>query len=475
MSPAPATSIAREPASFRDPAGFVFSVDGEYFRAVGKAYESQFAALTTSGLASELMERQLMLRFEDAERQLVPGAHRVLRPQQLRFVSYPYEWSFSQLKDAAFTTLRVQRRALDHGMVLKDASAYNIQFVNGRPLLIDTLSFDHYREGAPWVAYRQFCQHFLAPLALMAHCDVRAGQFSRLFIDGTPLDFAAHLLPLTTRARPSLAAHIHLHARAQRTHAATPARKTATLSKANLIALIENLAAAVHGLTWSPKGTEWADYYDDTNYTEASMQQKVALVGAIVEAVRPGVVWDLGANTGRFSRLGSERGAFTIAFDVDPAAVERHYLECRTRGEERLLPLLMDLTNPSPGIGWSSGERRDLASRGPADLLMALALVHHLAIGNNVPFAKIAAWFARLGRHLVIEFVPKTDSQVQRLLASREDVFADYTEPAFTREFGRYFEVVSAQPIQGSERVLYHMRRRDAPQDGHDLQFWNMA
>ena len=423
--PTPATSVFRDPASFRDPSGFVFSINGEYFRAVGRAYESQFTALTSSGLASELVGRNLMIGFDDAPPQLVAGAHRVLRPYQLPFVSYPYEWSFSQLKDAAFTTLRVQRRALDRGMVLKDASAYNIQFVNGRPVLIDTLSFDHYRDGAPWVAYRQFCQHFLAPLALMAHGDVRAGQFSRLFIDGTPLDLAARLLPFTTRARPSLAAHIHLHARAQRTHAAKPASRTKSLSKNGLIALVENLAETVNGLTWSPKGTEWGEYYDDTNYTEASIAHKVALVASIVEAVRPGVVWDLGANTGRFSRLSAGRGAFTIAFDVDPAAVEKHYLECRDRGEERLLPLLMDLTNPSPGIGWGSEERRDLAGRGPADMLMALALVHHLAIGNNVPFGRIAEWFARLGRHLVIEFVPKSDSQVQRLLASREDVFAD--------------------------------------------------
>jgi hypothetical protein len=475
MTPASATSIVREPASFRDPSGFVFSVNGEYFRAVAPAYESQFSALTTSGLASELVDRQLMLRFDEVSTHLVPGAHRVLRPHQLRFLSYPYEWSFSQLKDAALTTLRVQRRALDRGMVLKDASAYNIQFVSGRPVLIDTLSFDHYRDGAPWVAYRQFCQHFLAPLALMAHSDVRAGQLSRLFIDGTPLNLASRLLPLTTRARPSLAAHIHLHARSQRTHAATQSRRTASVSKDRLIALVENLAETVGGLTWSPEGTEWGDYYDDTNYTEASMAQKVALVGSILDVVRPNVVWDLGANTGRFSRLGSERGAFTVAFDVDPAAVEKHYLECRSRGEERLLPLLMDLTNPSPGVGWGSEERRGLGDRGPADVLLALALVHHLAIGNNVPFAKIAAWFARLGEQLVVEFVPKSDSQVQRLLASREDIFADYSEAVFSREFARYFEIVSAQSIQGSERVLYHMRRRESPQEGSDLQFWNMA
>jgi hypothetical protein len=296
-----------------------------------------------------------------------------------------------------------------------------------------------------------------------------------LFIDGTPLDLAARLLPLTTKARPSLAAHIHLHARVQRTHAARPTGRAASLSKDNLIALIENLAETVNGLTWSPTGTEWGDYYDDTNYTEAAMARKVALVGSIVDRVRPGVVWDLGANTGRFSRLAAERGAFTIAFDVDPAAVEKHYLECRNRGEERLLPLLMDLTNPSPGIGWGSEERRDLAGRGPADMLMALALVHHLAIGHNVPFPKIAAWFARLGTHLVIEFVPKADSQVQRLLAGRTDVFADYSEAVFAQEFARCFEILSKHPIEGSDRVLYHMLRRENPQVGTDLEFWNMG
>lgn len=453
------------PSSFRDPSGFVFWQDGSVYRQINTLYKDDYDRLMGSGLHKALVEKGLIVPHNEVTlRSAAPElAYKVIKPEPIAFVSYPYEWSFSQLKDAALTTLDVQKEALEFGMSLKDCSVYNIQFAKGRPVFIDTLSFERYREGSPWVAYRQFCQHFLAPLALMSHRDIRLGQLFRSHLDGIPLDLASKLLPRRTRLSFSLLFHVHLHARTQTRYADKRIdTRRPRLSRMGFIGIINSLESGVRKLNWSPGGTEWGDYYHDTNYSAQAFEHKKQVVAEFLEAIRPGSVWDLGANTGIFSRIAGDRGIPTISFDIDPAAVEKNYLECRRRGEKNLLPLLSDLTNPSPGIGWQNQERMSLAERGPADAALALALTHHLAISNNTPFAKIAEFFASICKHLIVEFVPKSDSQVQRLLATREDIFVNYTQQAFETEFARQFVLERSQPVTGSERILYLMRRRVA-------------
>ena len=450
-------------SSFRDPSGFLFTRDGVLHRQVNPVYREHYDRLMTSGLYVELTDAGLLVRHAEADLPPADGttAYRIVKPERVPFISYPYEWCFSQLKDAALATLRIQKRALRHGMSLKDASAYNIQFHRGRPLLIDTLSFEILREGEPWVAYRQFCQHFLAPLALMARRDVRLGQLLRVHIDGVPLDLASELLPWRTRLSFGLGLHVHAHAAMQRKYADKPVRPPrGRVGARGRQGFIENLESTVRGLAWRPGGTEWAEYYRQTNYTDAAITHKEELVGRFLDAVRPQVVWDLGANTGRFGRIAADRGIPTVASDIDPAAVEIAYLEARKRKDEHLLPLLSDLTNPSPAQGWAHDERMSLLARGPADMVLALALVHHLAISNNVPLDRLADFFADAGRTLAVEFVPKSDSQVQRLLATREDVFPDYRQDAFEAAFARRFTIEAAERVRESERTLYRMRRR---------------
>lgn len=453
--------------SFRDPSGFLFQTDGILYRQVNQSFRAAWDALNESGLYGQLVEDGLLVAHEEVSTQLapVPGAYRVIRPERLPFISYPYEWSFSQLQDAALATLRIQQCALERKMTLRDATAYNIQFRSGRPILIDTLSFEPYREGSPWVAYRQFCQHFLAPLALMAICDVRLSQLLRVYIDGIPLDLASRLLPRRTRLRFGLLTHIHMHARSQSRHADSAragAAPTAQVSRTGMLGLIDSLQTTVRKLSWRAGGTEWGDYYQDTNYTTGSAGHKTEIVRKLVASVTPKSIWDLGANTGVFSRLGVEAGANVVAWDVDPAAVEKNYLLVRKEGPGRLLPLLLDLSNPSPALGWANEERMSLADRGPVDLVMALALIHHLAISNNVPLDRIADFLAPLAPYLLIEFVPKEDSQVQRLLASREDIFDAYTQAGFESAFSRRYEAVEVHPIRESTRTLYLFRRKGA-------------
>lgn len=451
------------PASFRDPSGFLFSRAGVLYRQINRAYQQDYARLMDSGLYAKLVKAGLLIPHEEVDQAPAQkeAAYKIIQPERVPFISYPYEWSFSQLKDAALATLSIQKRALKLGMSLKDASAYNIQFVRGKAALIDTLSFEIYKENLPWVAYRQFCQHFLAPLALMAYRDIRLGQLLRVYIDGVPLDLAASILPARTRFNFGLLTHIHIHAGAQKRYAGSEInRRKSSMSLQALTGLIESLESTVKNLTWKPAGTEWGDYYDNTNYTDAAFKHKQRLVREWSAEVRPGLVWDLGGNTGVFSREAGASGALTISFDIDPAAVEQNYRYARAGKEQNILPLILDLTNPSPAIGWDNRERDSFGGRGPADLILALAVVHHLAISNNVPLPQLADFFAAHCTWLIIEFVPKSDSQVKKLLASREDIFPGYTKADFESAFGWKFEISRAQQVDDSERTMYLMKAR---------------
>ena len=452
--------------SFRDPAGFMFTRNETLYRQVNRCFQAEFEDLTASGLFEQLWAQGLLIRHEAADIKWAADpacAAHVIRPERVPFISYPYEWSFSMYRDAALATLDIQREALALGYTLKDASAYNIQFVDGRPVFIDTLSFEKYTPGQPWVAYRQFCQHFLAPLALMARVDIRLSALMRDFIDGIPLDLAARLLGADARFNMGLYMHVRLHGRSQIRHAGGAAEGKAAASRVSpfqLQAILDSLRNTIQKLRWKPAGTEWGDYYTFTNYSDTAFAAKRAVVESMIRSIAPASVWDLGANTGAFTRLASRQGIYSVAFDIDPAAVEKNYAMIRNDQEKQLLPLIMDLTNPSPALGWANAERDSLSRRGPVDLVLALALIHHLAISNNVPLANIAGFLATLCRHLVIEFVPKEDSQVQRLLATRIDVFPAYHVAGFEAAFERLFEIIEKHPVDASCRTLYLMRRR---------------
>lgn len=449
-------------ASFRDPNGFLFSQGGTLYRQVNHKYEREYARLMESGLYAKLVKAGLLIPHQEADQAPADAetSFRVIQPERVPFISYPYEWSFSQLKDAALATLSIQRRALKQEMSLKDASAYNIQFVRGKATLIDTLSFEIYTEGQPWVAYRQFCQHFLAPLALMALKDVRLNQLLRVYIDGVPLDLASELLPWSMRLNFGLATHIHLHAKAQQRYAGEEVKsRGGTMTKPALLALIDSLDSTVRKLEWKAGGTEWGNYYEITNYSDAAFEHKKELIRSWSDRIKPAMTWDLGGNTGVFSRVAGECGAHVISWDIDPTAVEVNYRKVKEEKTEKLLPLLLDLTNPSPAIGWANRERDSFGERGPADMLLALAVIHHLAISNNVPLPQLAKFFAENGKWLVIEFVPKSDSQVKKLLASREDIFPNYTRQGFEAAFRQCYKFHEAVEVRESERVLYLMER----------------
>ena len=457
----PPTAI---PASFRDPAGYVFVQGDEVYRHVNAEYLPILDRLHESGLYDALVSDGSLVAHEVT--QDVPGQYRVIRPEQIPYVSYPYEWSHGQLKAAASLTLHVQQLALKHGLSLKDASAYNIQFIGSKARFIDTLSFEPLVAERPWVAYKQFCEHFLAPLALMTYGDLASNKLLLGFLDGIPLELASKLLPARSKLSYSLLVHLHLHAKSQSKHSDAgrdgQLQRTANMSQERHKALIASLSSAVEKLSLQHQQTEWSHYYHDTNYSDQAMSSKASAVKALLEQEleQGDVVLDIGANTGRFSRIAADCGAYVVAQDIDMLAVEKHFQALKSEGSTDILPLHLDLTNPSPGIGWAGQERDSIFTRTGDGVILALALIHHLAISNNTPLQQIADVFARLGRALIIEFVPKGDSQVDRLLSSREDIFPKYTEQGFEQAFAHYFDLVSKQAVDGSKRILYHYRTK---------------
>ena len=459
-------AVERDPGSWRDPGGFIYRRDGVLYRQIGPASIDDWGAFVASGLADRLISSGRLIAHTEAplSAAATADAQAVIAPEPIEFISYPYEWTFGELKDAGLLTLDVELEALAAGWTLKDASAYNVQFRDGRPIMIDSLSFEPHEDGTPWVAYRQFCEHFLAPLALMARRDVRLASLLRADPDGVPLDLAKGLLPWRTRLNFGLLSHLHLHANAQVRHAADDdegkTARSVRISRTKLIGLIGNLRNTVAGLSWKPAGTEWSDYADNTSYNDRATQAKERLVERFVGQVPGPRAWDLGANTGRYSRIAAAAGKRVLAFDIDPAAAEQNYRQIRTEKRGDILPLILDVANPSPGIGWANTERRSLLERADPDVILALALVHHIAISRNVPLPMLLELFAQLAPWAIVEFVPKEDPMVRHLLATRKDVFPDYTLEGFRAATGARWETVAEEAIEDSPRVLFLLRRR---------------
>jgi hypothetical protein len=453
-------------ASFRDPAGFVFTKNKTVFRAINEVYKPEFEHFLASGLYAELVRIGDIVAFEDCTKtdfNLPESVYKIIQPTPIAFISYPYEWSFSMLREAALLTLKVQATALKYGMTLKDASSYNIQFQGGKPIFIDTLSFEFYKEGETWVAYRQFCQHFVAPLAVSAAIKPELVRLLSIYIDGLPLDVAWQMLPLGAKWNLGYYMHLYLHAKAQAKHENTAEKiseKSGNFTKKSFGFLIHNLQKTVENIKLPKAKSEWNNYTAADVHAADYTAAKTEIIAQWLQKTTPKTVWDLGANTGTYSKLAAKTAEQVIAFDGDARCIEQLYLAFGKSHESRILPLFMDLANPSPALGWAHTEREAWANRPRPDMLFALALVHHLAISNHLPFEKIAHFFAELTDFLIIEFVQRTDPKVQKLLLNKRDTAAHYTENAFETAFAQYFTTIEKTTLPPDGRIIFLMQKK---------------
>ncbi len=452
------------PASYRDPAGFVFELDGKLYRQINNVYRTQYAQLMQSGCYDQLVNKGWLLPHTALNNNPTgqPEAFCTIEPDRLFFISHPGEWSFDMLRDAALLTLSILRDSLNHELILKDATPFNIQFRNGKPVLIDTLSFEHYHGNEPWVAYRQFCEQFLAPLALMHYTGQSLQQLLLAYPEGIPVATAAALLPRRSRWSLHINLHIHLHARvSKRAGQATEQQQTAarTFSRSKLLNLISSLESAVSRCRLKEDTTAWSDYYTEAATRDGYLVAKKELVEKMIAAV-PYVytVADLGANDGLFARMAAEKGKQVIAADQDAACINRFYKELKKEALP-VQPLILDLAAPTPATGFRNKERASFISRCNADLVLALALVHHLAIGRNIPLPMAAAFFRDVSPWLIIEFVPAEDEKTKVLLAAKQRAYPDYTEAGFEKAFGADFSIEQKNPVPHSNRILYLLKR----------------
>ncbi len=451
-------SIKIDEGSFRDRAGFVFYKNGEVYRQINRLARTDYDLLIDSGLYKYLVDKKYLISHEEVVLEETNDGYKTIKPELVKNISYPYEWSFSQLKDSALLTIKIQKVALDYGMSLKDASGFNIQFHKGRPIFIDTLSFEKYKKGSSWIAYRQFCQHFIAPLLLMRYKDIRMGTLLKSFIDGIPLDITSSLLSFWTKLKIPILIHIVVHAKTQKAFSDKKINKKRGISLNSQKAIIESLENLVKKIQFKKSKTEWGEYYSFANYNDNSIEDKKSKILSYLELIKPKTVLDLGANNGYFSRIASNKKINTISTDIDLNAVEKNYLGVVKEKEENILPLFLDLFNPSPSLGWANEERPSFFKRNSPDLIFSLALIHHLSITNNLPFEKVAKRFSSWAKYLIIEFVPLDDSNAAKLVQNREDDLSWYNEKSFEKAFGCFFEIVKKDQIKESKRTIFFMK-----------------
>jgi len=469
--PGPDNSFIIEPGSFRDRHGRVFYHDDAVFRGISEQVFNDWKLLSAKKIFVEGIKDGKLIATELVSPQQIPDSASlnnwaaILKHQKIPFISYPYEWSFGMLKDAAKLQLELLHQALDEEMILKDSSSFNIQWIGAKPVFIDIASFEKLVPGTPWAGYRQFCEMFLYPLMLQAYKDIPFHSWLRGSIDGIhPEDFK-NIMTLRDFFHAGVFVDVYLQAKLQIKYAGTTKRvkddiKAVGFRKEMIISNVRRLTKIVNGLNWNRAKSEWSDYADDNSYSSQDAKLKEDFIRQAVQTQRWKLVWDLGCNTGRYSRIASENAQYVVAMDSDHLAIERLYNVLRSENNRSILPLVVNLADSSPNLGWRGLERKSLTERGKPDLILALALIHHVVISANIPLAEFIDWLASLGSNLVIEFVTKADPMVKMLLKNKDDQYHDYELDNFERILASKFTTVKQSPLTSGTRYLFYAEAR---------------
>lgn len=460
------TDLPYEPGSFRDRTARVFYYNGSVFRRLNQHAWHEWERLLSTSFFSRAVAEGKIVATEQADPSELPKleenfGQRVLKHETIPFVSYPYEWPFGMLKDAALLQLELLASSIEEGMILKDSSSFNVQWVGTRPIFIDIPSFKTLSEGEPWVGYRQFCQLFLYPLLLQAYKNISFQSWLRGNLDGIEPEQCQRLMSFRDYFRRGIFSHVFLQAKAQSQFAQTNRDIRNDLRKAGfdvrlIKANIKNLQNLVKQLEWKQEQSTWSDYTRNNSYDSDDSEKKVSFVTSSIGSRDWNFVWDLGCNTGNFSRIAAERARHVIALDADQLAVERFYQTLKSEERSKILPLVCNIADPSPNLGWRGLERKELMKRGKPDLVLCLALIHHLVLTANIPLKEFIEWLSELDSDLIIEFVTKQDPMVRRLLRNKDDIYKDYKQEYFERCLSARFSIVRQETFNSGTRIIYH-------------------
>lgn len=453
-------TIHTDPASFRDPAGFVFQQENILYRQINLSYQHTYTHLMQSGCYARLVKEELLIPHTELAENITnhPQAFKTIQPERVPFITYPYEWSFDMLRDAALCTLRIATMALEYDMVLKDATPFNIQWYKGKMRLIDTLSLDRF-DNKPWTAYRQFCEMFLAPLLLMHYSRQQLPSLLLAWPAGIPVEVASALLP--RRSRFSLHTYLHIHLQAKYSRKRKQNAAQVQFTKQKLRNLLGSLELVITRLRTPVQNSTWTDYYDEAGQRGQYLEHKQQLIRKWVDELpHLKTAADLGANEGLFAKLLASKGLEVLAADIDPYCINRLYQERKQQKAAGIVPVVQDLAFPTPAIGQNNAERSAFSERINADIVIALALIHHLVIGKQLTLEQVATYLATFSPYLILEFVPAEDEKTQQLLKQQTRSFPDYTQAHFEAVFSVFFETVNKQTIEGSARTLFLLKKK---------------
>ena len=447
-----------QPLSYKDPAGYVIEEKGIFYRYIHEKYFKEFDHIMHSGLYDRLIQNNWMVSHEELDTSNF--SYKKILPEQIGFISYAYEWTYTQWWEVAIRFLEINLLALEYGMILKDATPYNFTFHKGRAILIDSLSFSFYTDGQPWNAYKQFCESILGPIALMHYSMSLWSRLNRTFLTGFPLFFISKTLPLKSYFNFTCLIHIHIHQLFRNVKQVEKKQNYFSQKKLELIfqQIKEQLQSWNHPAFME---SNWKKYYLKDIENEAYIHHKIEIVQEWLNDLHPSTCIDLGSNTGKFSELASKYAREVIAIESDIEAADIAVISFKKTGLENIQVIQADIVEPSPGLGWQNEEKKPLSERLHGDLLMALALIHHLCFGRNLPLPFIADYFSKITTdYLIIEFVPKNDNKVKMMLEQREDIFTEYTEAYFLLAFQQYFDLMEQKELVESQRKLYLWKRK---------------
>ncbi len=472
-----APSPAVDTGSFRDRDGRIYRFENRIIRGVSAGALAEFKKLESTAFYTDFSQNNLLVSSNLLNPEEV-GLPTEIKQQWAGFIehrripviSYPYEWTFGMLRDAALLQLDLLEAAIAEGMTMKDATPYNFQFDAGKPVFIDIASFETLAPGAPWSGYRQFCEMFLFPLMLQAYKGIHFQAMMRSSIDGIGVQTAAKLFGFRDRFRTGVLSHVWLQAKLDRRYSSTQQDvrsdlKSAGFNQALILANVRKLGKLIRKLNWHGEGSEWGAYEEFHNYSEVDHRLKEDFIHDCIAGSKAAIVWDIGCNTGQFSKIAAQHASCVLAMDLDHFAVERLYRETRETGMTKILPLVQNIADPSPNWGWRNRERRDLLTRNRPDLVLCLALIHHVVISANVPMEEFISWLADLSDQLVIEYVSRSDDKVKALLRNKADKYSDYSREELEKNLVKYYRIVKQQEMESGNRHLYWCARFETGPD----------